>query len=377
MKHSHLKNITLKHLLINDIKMIGLLFYPDKVIQALVKELPNPKWHTKLNMVYIKNTKGNLKLIFEKFKGIAWIDTSYFFKNKPLHNNPNNNDASLFKRRVYPTNYKKCPDSYIQKLILKKYALNTVNAYVSAFEAFINHYKSKELNTLNEIDIRDYIQLLIKQGRSNSAINICINSIKFYYEIVLDMPNRFYEIERPRKQEKLPEILSKKEVIAIINNTNNLKHRCIVSLLYSAGLRRSELLNLKLTDINSERMLIHVKQSKGNKDRYTLLSKKVLLELREYFKLYKPQIYLFEGKKGIAYSAASVVKIVKRAAKKASIYKKVTPHMLRHSFATHILESGTDIRYIQELLGHSSTKTTEIYTRVATNNLQSIKNPLD
>ncbi len=377
MKHSHLKNITLKHLLINDIKMIGLLFYPDKVIQALIKELPNPKWHAKLNMVYIRNTKENLDLIFEKFKGVAWINTSYFFKNKPLHNNNNNNDASLFKRRVYPTDYKKCPDSYIQKLILKKYALNTINSYVSAFEAFINHYKSKELNTLNEIDIRAYIQLLIKQGRSNSAINICINSIKFYYEIVLDMPNRFYEIERPRKQEKLPEILSKKEVLAIINNTNNLKHRCIVSLLYSAGLRRSELLNLKLTDVNSERMLIHVKQSKGNKDRYTLLSKKVLLELREYFKLYKPQIYLFEGKKGIAYSAASVVKIVKRAAKKGGIYKKVTPHMLRHSFATHILESGTDIRYIQELLGHSSTKTTEIYTRVATNNLQTIKNPLD
>jgi len=188
-----------------------------------------------------------------------------------------------------------------------------------------------------------------------------INSIKFYYEVVKGMPNRFYSIERPRKKEALPKVISLEEVKGIILNTNNIKHKCIVSLLYSAGLRRSELLNLKLQDIDSKRMSILVKNSKGGKDRVTLLNENVLKDLRKYYKEWKPQKYLFEGKEGTQYSATSVVKIIKNSAKKAGINKSVSPHILRHSFATHLLENGTDLRYIQELLGHSSSKTTEIY----------------
>ena len=191
------------------------------------------------------------------------------------------------------------------------------------------------------------------------------------------MPNRFYEIERPRKESKLPKVISKEEILSIIENTNNIKHRCIVQLLYGSGLRRSELLNLKLDDIDSKRMLVRVVGSKGNKDRLTLLSKTALNDLRKYYTKYEPHIYLFEGKKGIKYSGASVLKIVKTAAEKARIRTTVTPHVLRHSFATHLLESGTDLRQIQVLLGHGSTKTTEIYTHVATNTFESIKNPLD
>ena len=181
----------------------------------------------------------------------------------------------------------------------------------------------------------------------------------------MGMPNRFYEIDRPIKKEILPKVISKKEDKDMINNTNNIKHRCVVSLLYSAGLRRSELINLKLTDIDSNRMVITVLQSKGNKDRITLLSETVLKDLREYYLEWKPKVYLFEGQSGGQYSAQSDLKIVKDSAKKSKIIKRVTPHVLRHSFATHLLEAGTDLRYIQVLLGHSSTKTTEIYTRVA------------
>src|SRR5690606_22737470 len=151
----------------------------------------------------------------------------------------------------------------------------------------------------------------------------------------------------------------------------------IISTLYSAGLRRSELLNLELTDIDSERMVILIKDAKGNKDRYTLLSATLLDDLRKYFKLYRPKKYLFEGNGSIQHSTSSVNTIVKRAAKQIKISKTVTPHTLRHSFATHLLESGTDLRYIQQLLGHNSTKTTEIYTHVSTANFNSIKNPLD
>lgn len=191
------------------------------------------------------------------------------------------------------------------------------------------------------------------------------------------MPNRFYAIEIPRKKRKLPVVLSKEDVNAIINSANNLKHKCIISLLYSAGLRRSELLNLKLTDIESKRMLIKVQNSKGNKDRYTLLSEKILKDLRMYYKQFNPKEYLFEGQSKKQYSPNSVGKVVSNAAIKAGIKIPVSAHILRHSFATHLLESGVDIRYIQLLLGHNSTKTTEIYTHVAKNSFNFIKNPLD
>ena len=163
----------------------------------------------------------------------------------------------------------------------------------------------------------------------------------------------------------------------MIRYTNNSKHRCIISLLYSAGLRRSELLNLKFKHIESKRMLIKVERAKGNKERYTLLGQTMLDELREYYRKYKPKTYLFEGQKGGKYSGESVLKIIKRAATRSGIKRRVTPHMLRHSFATHLLENGTDLRYIQALLGHGSSKTTEIYTHVATTTFNSINNLLD
>lgn len=241
----------------------------------------------------------------------------------------------------------------------------------------MNYYSNREVHDLDENDIRLYLQERIRDGASHSCINQAINAIKFYYEVVLEMPNRFYAVERPRAEEKLPEILAKEEVLKIIEHTNNIKHRCIVSLLYSAGLRRGEVLNLKVRDIDSKRMVIKVSSGKGNKDRYTILSEKLLVDLRKYFLEWRPKEHLFEGPKGGKYSAESVVKIVKEASKKAGIQKKVTPHMLRHTFATHLLEGGTDLRYIQVLLGHKSTKTTEIYTHVATNIFFKIKNPLD
>jgi site-specific recombinase XerD len=262
-------------------------------------------------------------------------------------------------------------------LELKRYANSTVKTYVTFFELFVNHHRGKELHELDEGDIRAFLQHLIQKKHSNSYVNQAINSIKFYYEVVLDMPNRFYEIERPRKASKLPMVISKEEILSIIENTNNIKHKCIVQLLYGSGLRRSELLNLKLNDVDSKRMLIRVTDSKGNKDRQTLLSKTSLHDLRLYFTKYRPQVYLFEGRNGKKYSGESVLSIVKSAAERAGIRVKVTPHVLRHSFATHLLESGTDLRQIQVLLGHGSTKTTEIYTHVATNTFESIKNPLD
>ncbi len=377
MENKLQRSITLKHLLIKEQQCIGLQFNADKVIQALVRELPLSKWSNKFKMPYILNTKSNQNLIFNKFRGVAWINCNYFFKDKIINHNNEKIDVAWFRKRILKDNYIQCPESYLKKLELKKYANSTVKSYVFCFEKFINHYKDIELININENNIRDYLQLLIQEKRSNSYINQTINAIKFYYEIVLGMPNRFYDIERPIKEFKLPNVLSKEEIYSIIYHTNNIKHKCIASLLYSAGLRRSELLNLKLEDIDSKRMLIKIKQAKGNKDRQSVLNKSVLDDLRIYYKAYSPKVYLFENSiSGKKYSPSSILSIIVKAAKKANIKQRVTPHVLRHSFATHLLENGTDLRHIQLLLGHNSTKTTEIYTHVATNTFTKLKDLL-
>lgn len=371
------RNITLKHLLIKNEKMIGLQFYPDKVVNALMKQLPDIKWSKQFNLAYIKNTKKNIGIIFKTFKGIAWINGNLFFKEKAIKNNKNVSVDS-FRNRKKPNASRVVPEDFLLKLELKKYAFNTCKIYIYHFEKFINYYSNIPIIEISEQDIRKYLQDLITQKRSNSYVDQAINSIKFYYEVVMKMPNRFYSIERPRKIKKLPNVIDKANIVKMIDFTTNIKHKCIISLLYSAGLRRSELLNLKLTDIDSKRMLIKVRLSKGNKDRYTILNQSVLKNLRLYFKVYRPKVYLFESTTPeTKYSEASVLKIVATAGKKANILQPITPHMLRHSFATHLLEDGVDLRRIQLLLGHSSTKTTEIYTHVSIKNYDNLKDLLN
>ncbi|TYB75909.1 site-specific tyrosine recombinase/integron integrase [Bizionia myxarmorum] len=370
------KSITLKHLLIDHKKCIGLQFNTNKVTQALVDTLPNASWSKEFDMFYVLNNKSNLELIFKTFHGVAWVNGNYFFAEKVI--NPDNPELNLerYRNRKPKDGYKPCPEEYLLKLELKRYSNNTVRNYVSSFEAFINYYDTQDPINLNEMDVRKYLQKLIQEGKSNSYINLAVNSIKFFYEIVHGMPNRFYSIERPRKEKQLPEVLSKEDIIKIIKNTNNIKHKCIVGLLYSSGLRRSELLNLAVTDIDSKRMVVKINNAKGKKDRISILSPSLLKDLQDYYREYRPKTYLFEGQKGTKYSATSVVNIVTNAGKRAGIAKKITPHMLRHSFATHLLENGTDIRHIQLLLGHSSTKTTEIYTHVANRSFMQIKDLL-
>lgn len=370
------KSITLKHLLIANRKCIGLQFQTNKVIQALVDTLPNLSWSQEFGLLNIPNNKSNLELIFKTFRGVAWVNGHYFFIERAVNRENSDVNVDWFRKRTLNEGYKPCPEDYLLKLELKKYANNTVRAYVSSFENFLNHYSNEEPINLNEIDVRNYLQKLVQEGRSNSYINVAINSIKFYYEIVLGMPNRFYSIERPRKEKHLPEVLSNEEILRIMEHTNNIKHRCMVGLLYSSGLRRGELLNLTVADIDSKRMVVRVRQAKGNKDRLSVLSANLLKDLKTYYKKYRPINYLFESPDRNQYSASSVLKIISAAAKKAGIYKRVTPHMLRHSFATHLLENGTDIRHIQLLLGHSSTKTTEIYTHVANRSFMNIKDLL-
>ena len=373
------RQITLKHIHLEGSKFIGIQSLPDKVVQALIDQLPGQQWSDKFKMVLLPNNAENLTLIFEKFRGVAWVNCQYFFPKRPLHTD---GDQRLrvddFRQRVPRKGWRYCPEEYYQKLEIRGYSMNTARIYIPMFEKFINYYDGhSNLLNINEEDIQQYLQQLVVKGHSDSYINQAINAIKFYYEVVKEMPNRFYSIQRPMKREKLPKVISRESVFRMIDSCNNLKHRCILSLLYSSGLRRAELLDLKLEDIDSDRMLIFVRNGKGKKDRNTLLSQRLLEDLRSYYLQYRPKTYLFEGAPGKPYSATSVGRVVARAGKRANVQKRVTPHVLRHSFATHLLENGTDLRYIQTLLGHNSSRTTEIYTNVAINGLSQIQNPLD
>jgi site-specific recombinase XerD len=247
----------------------------------------------------------------------------------------------------------------------------------------MNYYPLLDIKSIDEPKIIQFLRYLVTERKvSISYQNQSINAIKFYYEKVLGGQRKFYFIERPKKERVLPTVCSEEEISAILKATENLKHKAILMTIYSSGLRVGELTRLKIKDIDSDRMQIRVEQSKGKKDRYTLLSEKALHILRSYIKEYKPVFWLFEGQgstagKPVPYSARSVQNILKEAAAKAKIKKNISVHTLRHSFATHLLENGTDLRYIQSLLGHDSPKTTQVYTHVTTKGFDQIKSPLD
>jgi len=254
------------------------------------------------------------------------------------------------------------------------YSQATKRLYISNFLSFLHYFKFKHPALISEQDIRNFLHI---KKFSESTQNNYINAIKFYYNHISLKKLNPLVIVRAKNKQQLPEVLSKQEIEAILYNIHNIKHKAIISLIYSAGLRRSELQNLKISDIDSQRQMIIIRTAKGKKDRYSLLSENVLNLLREYYKEYHPKVYLFEGEKGNKYSSSSMSKILKNAARSAGINRRVHLHMLRHSFATHLLEQGLDIRYVQGLLGHSSIKTTERYTHISNNVLQKIKNPID
>lgn len=270
-------------------------------------------------------------------------------------------------------------------LKLKGYSKHTIVAYLGHVKRFIAYQRpglggiEAILSTIDTRNIQLYLlHLLEQEQRSHAYVNQAISAIRFLFRYTLQRPYIEMSVPRPKHEKKLPDVLARDEVLQILRNVDNIKHRALLMVTYSAGLRVGEVVRLRLEDIDSQRMMLHVRQGKGRKDRYSILSKVALKVLREYAKLYKPKDWLFPGEEpGTHLSERSAEKIFKKACQKAGILKPVSIHSLRHSFATHLLESGTDLRYIQELLGHKSSKTTEIYTHVSDNNLRHICSPLD
>lgn len=261
----------------------------------------------------------------------------------------------------------------------RRYSQNTISVYTDCLSTFFRFHAQKPVE---EIDNEDVVvfnsEYILKNKYSSSFQNQVVNAIKLFFKEIQFKQLDIESIHRPRQEHKLPNVLSKEEVKAILGAPANLKHRAMLSLIYACGLRRSELLNLTLKDIHSERNLLIIRQSKGKKDRIVPIGDKLIQSLRDYYKIFKPITWLFEGQNiGMQYSEKSLQNVLKQSLAKANITKPVTLHWLRHSYATHLLESGTDLRFIQELLGHSSSKTTEIYTHVSTKSLQKIISPFD
>ena len=261
----------------------------------------------------------------------------------------------------------------------KRYSESTLTTYSEALKSFLLFYREKPIAEITNEDVIVYNnQYILKNNLSASYQNQIVNAIKLYFKTIRETKIDIDKIHRPKRAKVLPNVLSKEEIKAILEAHSNIKHKTMLSLIYSCGLRRSELLNLKPTDIDSKRNIVVIRQSKGKKDRIAPLSPKILEMLRDYYIGYKPSEWLFEGQiKKTKYDERSLANVLKQALTKSNIKKPVSLHWLRHSYATHLLESGTDLRYIQELLGHNSSKTTEIYTHVSTKSIQQIKSPFD
>jgi integrase/recombinase XerD len=351
-------------------KRLKLIFGYDTDLTRKIKSFPYHTWDAKNKWWTIPFSENYLKEIKEvtEEKGLILI-----FEEEPK--------GEAGSKRITPydiPNYRTCPEEYVLKLQELRYSKKTIMSYKGLFEEFINYYHKYDITTLNESQIISFLRYLVMERKvSSSYQNQSINAIKFYFERILGGQRKFYFLDRPRKERTLPTVLNIDEITRLIQSIDNLKHKTIVMLAYSSGLRLSELVNIKLTDIDRERMQIKVIQSKGKKDRYTKLSSKFLSVLDTYLDKYKPREWLFEGVGSGTYSTRSIQNIVKLAAQKAGIKKHISVHTLRHSFATHLLENGTDLRYIQSMLGHDSSKTTEIYTHVTTKGFDQIISPLD
>lgn len=316
-------------------------------------------------------------------KGVRWSSTL-----KCWHVQDNEYNRTLFNIKVIPDYLPKevasgnGPSEKLKEYVLwmrsKRYSESTIESYTKALVVFFQFFSHKSIEEISNHDVVVFNnEYVLKKQLSATYQSQFVNALKLFYTIVKQKKIDIEQLVRPNKPHQLPKVISEQEVEAILNASENLKHRCMLSLIYSAGLRRGELLNLKKTDIDSKRMMISIYKAKGMKDRMVPLSPVILDMLREYYKAYKPKEYLFEGQYGGQYSSRSLDKVLKVASQKAGIKKNINLHMLRHSYATHLLEGGTNLRHIQELLGHKDPKTTQIYTHVSTEQLGKIASPLD
>ncbi|WP_246516144.1 tyrosine-type recombinase/integrase [Aequorivita echinoideorum] len=338
--------------------------YSMKREREIFKKLPGSFYHYNQKLWSLPNVPSNISEVKKIFKDLLIIEETEGSTTVPEFTVSEKIQAEL--------------DRNHQKMMLKGFSAATIKNYESNLKQFFRYFETADLRKVTKEQIEGFVYYLITKYKiSEQKQNQLINAIKCYYEHTLELPREYYSITRPTKSKDLPNVLSEDEVRKIINHPTNLKHKAILHAIYGAGLRVGEVVRLRVTDIRSTDGYIFIKDSKGKKDRHTVLSDMLLKLLRAYYKAYKPSYWLFEGQDGGQYTAQSIQRIYRKAVKATQGNPWSTPHTLRHSFATHLMQRGVNIRYIQSALGHSSTKTTEVYTRVLGISNKTLKSPLD
>jgi len=342
--------------------------------------------HQNKNVIFVHFSfnavlKNELK---EKFPTAKWSSSKCVWclpDNNSIRNelgiDPKTEVGKSVVCKIYPVNQAALARMH-EVLLLKGYSPSTIKTYSVEFAQLLYLLKNTHVDTLTPERLRSYFLYCIKKLKlSESLIHSRLNAIKFYFEQVLRHEKFFLEIPRPKKVSTLPKVIGKKDISKIFSQVENIKHLVMLKLCYGMGLRVSEIVKLKISDIDSARMVVHIEAGKGKIDRYVTLPSSILDDLRNYYKAYRPKKYLFEGQHGGQYAIRSAQAVFKNAMKKAKINKSVGIHGLRHSYATHLLECGTDMYFIQKLLGHKDIKTTEIYAKVSNRQLATVKSPLD
>jgi integrase/recombinase XerD len=370
-----LPTVKLKSSFHNEKEIVQVLFERNEEITRLLRSKMQLRWSKTMNCWYVPFSKTLSNELFQLLRGIAYLNDKDLKKEalpEPVH------ALSNLEAGVLNIEGIKKVEELKGWMRSKRYSESTISTYTDALRAFLKYCNKPVSNISNQDLISFNNEYILANKLSASFQNQVVNAVKLFLRIVENKKIDVELIHRPKRAKVLPNVLSKEEVRLILNAHNNLKHKVMLSLIYSCGLRCGELLSLKPEHIDSKRNLLLIKQAKGRKDRIVPLSTKIIDMLRQYFISCKPQVYLFEGqKKGEPYDVSSLQKVLKQSLEKVSINKPVTLHWLRHSYATHLLENGTDLRYIQEILGHSRSTTTEIYTHVSTKSIQNIVSPFD
>ncbi len=353
-------------------KRIALKFDYDPELISLAKSIKKYRYSSTLLLWHYpcrRDALNAIQSVFGRRQDILLVQSETFMSGLPF-------DTNTFK--LHEQHHTALAE-FTYWLRSRRYSESTVDTYTGALKTFFGFHAEKELREIRECDIiRFNNEYILERHYSASYQNQVVNAIKLFFRTVVDSKMNVALVHRPKRPRHLPNVLSKEEVKEILSASKNIKHRAMLCLLYSCGLRRRELLHLKITDVDSFRKLLIIRQSKGRKDRVVPLSDKITEALREYYKIYKPKVWLFEGQlEGTMYSEKSLESVLKQAVAKTKIRKPVSLHWLRHSYATHLLEGGTNLRYIQEILGHTSSRTTEIYTHVSTLSIQQIRSPFD
>jgi site-specific recombinase XerD len=380
--------IDFRPVFVSNEERIGIYFKYKTDIVGAVRKIKKIIWSQKENCWHIPFTKDDCRNAYASLKGLGTINLdelrTYLLKRKTVISiKQQRSELAVMTPKALVTylisdgNIGQL-DLFVKTLQLKAYSVNTIRLYKNEMMILMRLLGNVPIQSLTPAHIKSYLLWLLQKKKcSEVKVHTSMNALKFYFEQVLYQPKMFLEIPRPKKPFKLPTVHSEAEIKRMLKVTDNVKHRTMLMTAYAGGLRISEIVNLRIRDIDSERMVIYVRGAKGKKDRQVSLSTVLLEQLRRYFKLYKPKDWLFEGSGGDAYSTRSLQQVFQSAKKDSSNVKKGGIHSLRHSYATHLMENGTDLRLIQNLLGHNSIKTTVRYTHVSLRDIKKIQSPLD